>query len=142
MDDALRMVGQQLVYAPTSPGCIAVEAAGRSPDAAFIDGDPTAGYAIEAAEIGPASAQKLATWDASGKQALWLRTSKGALHVRIDTAKTCFAQAAPGAPDVLTLVRMPRERCEVDKNHVACRSSLGVWEGVASNSAVSIQLVR
>ncbi len=143
MDEALKMVGQQLVYTPTSPGCVDIEAAGRSPDAAFIDGDQTTGYAVEAVEIGPATADRVMTWSAGVPQAVWLRTSKGALHVRLDTLKGCFAPAAPsGTPDVLALVRTPMERCEVEAHHVACRSSLGVWEGVASNGAVSLQLVR
>ena len=143
MDEAIKMVGQQLVYTPTSPGCIDIEAAGQSPDSAFIDGDQTTGYSIEGAEVGPATADRLMTWAPGVPQAVWLRTGKGALHVRLDTVKGCFSSAAPTtAPDVLALVRTPTERCEVEAHHVACRSSLGVWEGVASNSAVSLQLVR
>ncbi|HEX8794719.1 MAG TPA: hypothetical protein VF765_27420 [Polyangiaceae bacterium] len=144
-DDARALVGKRLSYDPAASTCVTIEAAGTSPDAALVDGDPTAGFTMEALEIGPPSAQRFASWDGSGPTAVWLRANGGALHIRVDTVRTCFTDAAqPKASDpaVLTLARTPVERCEVEHSLVTCRSSLGVWEGVASNSAVSLRAVR
>lgn len=144
-DDARGLVGKRLAYTPSAQGCVHIEAAGASPDAAFVDGDPTAAFSMDALEIGPASAQKFAGWDGTGPSAVWLRANGGSLHVRIDTVRTCFVDAAAAKaadPPVLALARTSLDRCEVDHALVTCRSSLGVWEGVSTNSAVSLRMVR
>ena len=96
---------------------------------------------MEAVEIGPASAQALLTWDTHVPSAVWLRTSRGPLHVRADVVQSCFAPAAP-PPEAFGLIRTPVGRCEVDHKLTTCMSSLGAWEGAVSNTAVSLRMVR
>jgi hypothetical protein len=140
IDGALARVGKTVAYAPATPACVAIEAAGSRPDALFFGGGaPT--LAIEAVEIGPASASRLLEWDMTAPPALWLR-AKGDLHVRADTVASCFAATAPPPAEVVSLVRTPIGRCEVEQRHVRCASSLGTWEGVSSLAAVSLRMVR
>ncbi len=71
-----------------------------------------------------------------------MRTDKGPLHIRADVVRSCFAEPSQ-PPDVLGLLRTPVGRCEtVDPKHVTCNSSLGTWEGVSSNTAISLRMVR
>ncbi|MBI5537967.1 MAG: hypothetical protein HY898_34915 [Deltaproteobacteria bacterium] len=150
MGDAIALVGKTKVFTPWKAECTHLEAAGTSPDSALVESEPGLRVQLEALEIGSASAQSLTKWKYEEPVVPWFRAHKGTLHLRADTVSTCFSD--PGEPaaslpsDVMTLLRTDRGRCHTSTlgtaSHVECRTSLAVWEGVANNAAVSLQLVR
>jgi len=140
--EALKLVGQRRAYAPWNPECVRVEAAGSGTGLLLTKGDSASDYTIEAVEIGSSSAQKLLDWNGSDARVLWFRTNSGALHIQADTVRACFAEGAKPPISILALVHTPLGRCEADHSFVTCNSSLGVWEGEASDHAVSLRLVR
>jgi hypothetical protein len=150
MGEALAQVGRKKVFTPWKDECSHLEAAGTSPDSALVESEPPLHVELEAMELGSASAQTLMKWKWQEPVVPWFRAHKGTLHLRADTVNHCFSD--PGDPaaslpsDVMTLLRTGRERCHTStlgtSNHLECRTSLAVWEGVANNSALSLHLVR
>jgi hypothetical protein len=137
-------IGKKLVFAPWMRTCSAIEAAGPSAQALLFDSDPGSSLPVTAVTVAPASTLRAAT------PVPWMVFAKGAVRVRADVVDTCFA--AEGTEDatppsgVRDLLRSTKAQCPNDmvegKTHVACRSSVGVWEGVVNDSTVSLQMVR
>jgi len=148
--EALALVGKKLVFAPWKAGCTRIEAAGTSPDGVLIESEAGQVVQLEGVELGSASASKLRSWNSEAPVAVWFKANRGTLHLRQDTVQTCFAeQGEPSAvppQDPTARLRTDASRCtsdEVDgKRHVACSTSLGVWEGQVDHQAVSLRLVR
>lgn len=150
VDEALPLVGQKKVFAPWKDECTWIEAAGMSPDAVLIESEPGQVVQLDGVELGSANATQLRSWTWQEPVVIWFRANRGTLHVRGDTLRTCFAD--PGDPsasapnDPMTRIRTDPSRCSTDeldgKKHVVCTTSLGVWEGIADNQAVSLRFVR
>lgn len=145
---ARALVGKKLVFSPWVPECSEIQAAGRSPAAMLVDSEGDLVFETEGLAMGPPSAAALAAGQPG--DALWLTMAKGTIKVRADVVKNCFS--APGTDraarpsDPMALIRTNEGRCETtqegDKKHVECRTSLGVWEGVLSDTAVDLRGVR
>lgn len=150
VDDLSARVGSKLVFAPWLPACTRLAVAGTSPDAQLLNADPGVTITLEALELGAAVPSALVDWKWQEPVVPWFRANGGTLHVRADTISQCFAQ--PGDPsasppqDALALIRTDVSRCTTDsengEKHVACRTSLGVWEGIANDKEVDLRLVR
>lgn len=148
LEEARQLVGKKLTFAPWMPTCTEVQAAGRAPAAMLIDAEGDLELEVGGLTLGPAGAQA----KAAGKLGnhVWTTLAGGSLEVRADVIGKCFA--APGSElgarpkDPLSYLRLPTTRCEEDtdddKRHVACRTTLGLWEGVTTDSAVELRAVR
>jgi hypothetical protein len=150
VEEALPWVGSTRVFAPWKSECTRIEAAGVSPDAVLIESEPGQTVKIEAVELGSASASQLRSWTWQEPVVIWFKTNRGTLHLRGDTLRTCFVDpddpSATPPDDPMAWIRTDPSRCsreEVDgKEHVECATSLGVWEGIADQRAVSLRFVR
>lgn len=139
--------GATFEFTPWKASCARLEATGDSVDAVFVKSD--AGVVLEhgGVVLGPRSA-------ASGRaedRVPWVRVSQGAMRVRADVFRDCFTQkgSPPDAarPDVTALLHVEPSRCTrsieaKDESHVACTSTVGVWEGIADDKRVSLRLVH
>lgn len=150
VQEALPWVGTTKVFAPWKSECTRIEAAGISPDAVLMESEPGQSVKIEAVALGSASATRLRAWDWQEPVVVWFKTNRGTLHLRGDTLRTCFADpddpSASPPDDPMALIRTDPSRCSIDQvngsKHVECATSLGVWEGIADQQAVSLRFVR
>jgi len=145
---ARAQLGKPVVFSPWAAECTEIQAVGRSPSAMLIDAEGDLVFQTEDLAMGAPSAGELA----AGKpgNALWISMAKGTMKVRADVVAHCFS--APGTDratrpgDPLALVRTPEARCESTqegaKEHVECRTSLGVWEGTVTDAAIELRAVR
>ncbi|MBK7585257.1 MAG: hypothetical protein IPI67_34345 [Myxococcales bacterium] len=148
LEEAKKLVGKQLVFTPWAPTCDEVQAAGRAPAAMLVDAEGDVALAVEGLALGPVHAQAMAAGK-TGNQ-VWATLGNGALKVRVDVLSKCFsaigAEHATRPGDPFGFLRLPVTRCEQDtdddKPHVECRTTLGVWEGVMSDTAVELRPVR
>lgn len=148
LDKAQALVGKRVVFTPWVPGCHEVEAAGRSPQAMLVDAEGELAMQAEGLALGPASAQAFAEGKSGNR--VWVVLANGALDVRSDVLASCFS--APGSasakhPDgPLALLRTPEGRCDKDEDagqaHLACKTSLAVWTGVATDKAIDLRVAR
>lgn len=145
---AQKLVGQKLVFAPWNADCREVQAVGRAPSSMLVEAEAEVTFAVESLALGPASARSLA--DGKSGDRVWLSLANGTLKVRADTAAQCFVPAgSPNAvrpTDPLTLVRLPKTRCEASDDegnpHLECRTTLGLWEGVSTDTALELHAKR
>jgi len=141
-------LGKSLVFSPWVPECTEIQAVGRSPAAMLVDAEGDLVFQTEDLAMGPARATDMA----AGKpgNSLWVSMAKGTIKVRSDLVSKCFSQ--PGSDratrptDPLALIRTPEARCdssqEGNQEHVECRTSLGVWNGTISDTAIELSAVR
>ncbi len=148
LEAARRLVGTQLAFTPWAPTCTEVQATGRAPTAMLVDAEGDLVFKVDGLALGPASAQAKAAGKVGDR--LWAKLASGALEVRVDVLSKCFSapdsELAARPKDPLSQLRLPITRCEEDtdddKRHVACRTTLGLWEGVMSDTAVELRAVR
>ncbi len=146
LEAARGLVGKQLAFTPWAPTCSEVQAAGRAPGSMLIDAEGELTFKVDGLSLGPAGAQA----KAAGKLGNQLWAKLGGMDVRVDVLTKCFS--APGAElatrpaDPLAHLRLSAARCDEEsddgKRHVSCRTTLGTWEGVVSDSAVELHAVR
>ncbi len=145
---ALDQIGKRLVFTPWKPACHELHIAGQALDALFIENSPGVLPKVTALALGPESATERAA-NKSGT-ALWLDIKKSGLAVRADVAEKCFsregdAQAEP--PERLTKrLRIPPGLCRSEtargRRYFECQTSLGVWTGAVSPTALDLRLVH
>jgi hypothetical protein len=129
-----KLVGQKLAFAPTAPACTRIEIQGAGASSLVTDAEPDATVTFGAMRI-----------DAGGRP--WLDAGSSATRVRGDVAASCFAAPSVEAKRTpLALTRTPLGRCtrgdDEGKEHFECRSTVGLWEGTATDSEVSLRFVR
>lgn len=137
--------GRTVAFTPWRPTCTRIEAAGTAPDSALFETE--AGTPIEVGDVtlgGPSATSDKAT------NVPWLLLNGDTVRVRADVLATCFSDAADPAAkpptDASAYLHIDGDRCsasdEGGRQHLECRTSLGVWEGVVSAQALSLALVR
>lgn len=146
LEAARALVGKSLVFTPWASGCSEVQATGRAPGSMLIDAEGDLTFKVDGLALGPASAQAKAAGQLGHR--LWAKL--GGIDVRVDVVAQCFS--APGSDraarpsDPLAHLRLPATRCDEDsddgKQHVSCRTTLGLWEGAISDTAVEVRAVR
>jgi hypothetical protein len=132
--NAVKLAGTKASFAPWRETCQRIEAAGAGASSLVVDPDSAANGTFGELSL-----------DAQGRP--WLQAGGAALRVRVDTARGCFEEPKGGdAPGALALLHLPLGRCtrgdDGGREHVECRSTVGVWEGVVADDAVSLRLVR
>ena len=145
VDEVAALAGKKLVFAPWRDTCREVVAVGEAPAAMLVDADP--GLELEVASFTVGAPTAAARQQGQPGGALWVVMNGGALEVRSDVVKSCFAPAGEKRPESVTsLVRLPAGRClESDdggKRHIECRSTLGIWSGPVSDRAIELRAVR
>lgn len=145
--DAIKqLAGKQLAFTPWKAACTELQAAGQSPGALLLETEPGAPVQVSGFEFGPREASKLG----SVGNATWVQLANGVLKVRADSVLSCFSpfgspEAAPPADPTAFLHVLPGACLTAEdggKRHVECRSSLGVWEGMVSPTAIELRLAR
>ncbi len=144
VDEVAALVGKRLGFAPWRPECKQVVAVGDAPAAMLVDADPGVPLEVDSFAMGaPRAADRM-----QGKpgDALWVVMTGGALEVRADSAKACFAPGGQQPTGVTELLRQPMGRCTQNddggKTHLECRSTLGVWSGTTTDRSVELRAVR
>ena len=144
--EAMNRTGESVVFTPWANACTAVEAAGQAPRSALLEADAGSTMRIEELVFAPAGA----TNKGSGGEP-WLLMNGGTLRVRADVLSQCFssadgADAIEPPEDASRMLHMTADRCIADeddgKHHLACTTTVGVWEGLAEEDALSLRLVR
>ena len=144
--EARKLVGKSLVFSPWQAECSEIQAAGKSPQSMLIEAEGDLTFKVGSLAMGPAGARELAAGKSGDK--LWASLNDGALKIRADVLPKCFSEAgkSPRPSEPVALMRMPVERCEQTqdegKPHVECRTSVGIWEGATTDSAVELRAVR
>lgn len=143
LQNAVAMRGTVLRFTPWKTSCRQVHASGTAPSAMLIE---NAGVPLEAEDFEVGSASAL---EANKGRAIWIRFNNQSLKVRADTVRDCFEAAGAGAADAThatALLHLDRMRCATSpdegREHVECRSSVGLWEGVVRSDAIALQLVH
>ncbi len=135
---ATTLSGKKVVFTPWKETCHRIEARGVGATSTLIENE--AG--------GPLSVGGLVSLE--GDQP-WLGLERDTLRVPYDVLRDCFSDAGAKAGEesrgALALLRTPVGRCtrsdDGGKDHVECRSTVGVWEGHFAESArISLRLVR
>ncbi len=148
VDELNAMVRSRAVFAPWKPECSSIVAAGNAPAAVLTAGEGGNSFEVAGFELGAANAVDFAANKPGGSA--WIALGGGALKVREDTFRSCFAKpeepAAQRPPGLEPLVRTAEGRCtksdDRGKVHLECRTSLGIWEGPMTNNAIELALVR
>lgn len=146
LDRAVALRGSTLRFAPWRATCVALEAVGQSPESTLIESDRGVPMDVGDFELGAADAVAFA----AGKpgNALWLNVNNGSIKLRADVVQNCFEPitAADVAPGVAALLHVAPTRCSTSvdggRDHVECRTSLGVWQGTIQGDALALTLTR
>lgn len=131
---ASKLDGKKVVFSPWQHTCARIEARGTAASA-LLDAAPGA----QASITGLVDV-------VDGEP--WLGLMRGTLRVPLDVVEGCFASARESAapPSALSLLHTHLGRCSRDddqgKEHIECRSTVGVWDGRASPDGLSLRLVR
>jgi len=145
LDGAIRLRGKTTVFAPWRPTCTKIEATGISAASTLLQSEPGLAMDVDGVALGDI------VETAEGPIRIpWIELHGGTIRVRGDTFRFCFAPA--GSPEAtppdngLAMLHMPPGRCESEDTphgkHVACTTTVGVWEGQASGDRVSLSMVR
>jgi hypothetical protein len=144
--EARKLVGQTLVFSPWKSECSEIQAAGKSPQSMLVEAEGDLTFKVDAIAMGPAGARELAAGKSGDR--LWASVNDGALKIRADVLPKCFSEAgkSPRPTEPVALMRIPIERCEQSDDegrpHVECRTTVGIWEGAETDSAIELRAVR
>lgn len=149
VEEAVGRVGKSFVYTPWLPTCKSIQAVGQASSALLIESEPGVTFQAERVLLGSGQPGELSA-PAPG-DVLWYAMKEG-IFLRADTLARCFteqcgsgecSEAAIQEPGLADLLRTPLSRCVGERDaHVECRTTLGVWAGVVSPSAVSLSRRR
>jgi hypothetical protein len=140
-DDAIlaaaALAGKKVVFAPWKDTCTRLEATGAGAMSTLLEGDAGA----------PLTATGLVSLEGNRP---WVGLERDTVRVPHDVLRDCFADAAGGGetrPRAFPLVHTALGRCvrgdDAGKEHLECRSTLGVWEGQPpENDRIALRLVR
>lgn len=136
VDEARSFAGKTVTFTPWKASCKRIEAGGAAAGSTLLE--DSAG-ALPVGEI----------VDHVGGEP-WIALSRGTLRVPFTVLRSCFTEVQkgePAAPSALELMHTDAGRCvsdrDGDKEHVACHSTVGVWEGhLPDGGDLSIRLVR
>jgi len=142
---AVPLRGGRTVFAPWRTSCGRVEATGTSVAATLLHSEPGMEMDIGGVVLGA-----LAETPGGPTRVPWLEIHGGTVKVRWDSFRSCFAPAgsedARPPADALALLHVDAKRCAAAESsrgrHVACKTSVGVWEGSAAEDRVSLSLAR
>jgi len=124
---ARSLVGQTVTFAPWQPECKRIVATGSMPGALLIDQEPGS------------TRVKVESLVYDGEPMAVLNGD--ALRVAADTLTSCFSAAVDRPTSVEELLHVPLGRCERRAgDHLECRSTLGVWEGVNGPNRLALSL--
>jgi hypothetical protein len=142
---ALKEIGRQVAFVPWKPTCSGLEAVGEGAASMLVESDPVLTFEVTGVELGPTSATKFKK--GAGGPSLWFVLGEGTLKVRGEQLKKCFIDSTgeTESPSFAQLLATPLERCASDGPegaHVACRTSLGLWDGKASGDVVALRRRR
>ncbi|MBW2276015.1 MAG: HEAT repeat domain-containing protein [Deltaproteobacteria bacterium] len=145
LDSAIRLRGNTTVFAPWRPTCKKIEAEGISAASTLLESEP--GLVMD---VGGVALGDIVETAEGPIRIPWIELHGGTIRVRGDTFRFCFAPA--GSPEAappdsgLAMLHMPPGRCQSQDTqhgeHVACSTSVGVWEGEAAGDRVSLSIVR
>lgn len=144
---ALDEVGKHLVFTPWKRSCHDLHIAGQALDALFVENDPGVLPKVTGLVLGPDSAGERA----AGKSGtmLWLDIKRSGLALRADVAESCFSpesDAVKSRRDITKKLRIQPGLCRSETarggRYLECQTSLGVWTGAVSPTALDLRLVH
>ncbi|MBN1960617.1 MAG: hypothetical protein JW841_06700 [Deltaproteobacteria bacterium] len=142
----LALVGKFYKFTPWRRECTHLVAVGKGAASILVESQNIGALQIDAVELGDANG----AFRADDAMIPWIRFLDGKLKVRADVLDTCFAprdeHQKQSPEDITRFLRVPKGYCSSNDDHGAqhleCRSSLGVWEGLIDKRGVNLTLVR